>query len=366
MRFHLIITAPLFLLACSDTLLAQAQKVKYPVTIEVLIQPTVQHNLKSRSWTPVFRQLGQLVTFRSGRTGERVSLLETESGGQVGVRVIGVLNNDGTIRFPGKTVRVSEPQEIAVWLQKLRDHGARGPAKDDASWGLSTEDFKQVLNLLAGPVSQEVDDRSATLAIQSLELPDVFKVKFTPEARLLAGRPAKQIAGTPPDCTSLSKGSALAVVLAQFGLGFRPMKDSSGQLILEVDVGDEADNLYPIGWKNEAPITIAVKNLVKQFAVALDDQNLNLVIRLMAQKLELPYAYASQDLLAAGTNPDGLKFSRQGRTSAYSLIQSIEARHGLGLSFRTDEAGQIFLWVTTSKNKQAFNKRFAHVKPKVN
>lgn len=333
--------------------------------IEVLIQPTVQQNLKSRDWTPVFQQLGQPITFRAGRTGERVSLLETDTAGRKGVRVIGLLNNDGTIRFPGQTFTTRKPAEVAKWLTRLKQFGARGPANEDLTWGLDTEDFKKVVNLLATPAGRTLNDETVTAAIDSLDLPQTFRIQFTAKARLKASRPALRIGDQSPDCSQLSKGSALAVVLAQFGLGFRPKKDDGGRYILEVDVGDESDNLYPIGWKNEAPITVVVKNLVKRFDISLEDQNANLVIQLLAKKLELPFAYASAELVAVGKNPNDLKYSRKsGKTSAYRLIESIEARHGLGISFRTDEAGQIFLWVTTKENEKVFDKRFAHVKPK--
>lgn len=359
-----IFALALLLVISGPTVMAQIQKNQYPVRIEVLIQPTPQHNLKSRSWTPIFQQLGQSFTFRPGKSGERVSLLETDTAGRKGVRVIGMLNNDGTIRFPGKTFSTLKPNEVADWLTRLKMHGARGPANEDATWGLDNEDFKVVLNLLAAKVDTPIDDKSVTFAIESLNLPRAFQLQFTPQARLKAARPASKIGGIVPDCSQLSKGSALAVVLAQFGLGFRPKKSDKGTYILEVDVGDEGDNLYPIGWKNKAPITSVVKNLVKRFDVALDNQNVNLVIQLLAKKLELPFAYASDELIKASKNPDELKYSRKsGKTSAYRLMESIEAKHALGLSFRTDEAGQVFLWVTTRENEKAFDQRFAHVKP---
>lgn len=350
----------------SSTAGAQIQTGRFPVRIEVLIQPTVQQNLISRRWSPIFQQLGQSVTFRSGRTGERVSLLETDTAGRKGVRVIGLLNNDGTIRFPGKTFSTLKPNDVADWLTRLKLYGARGPVDEDATWGLDNDDFKKVLNLLAAPAGRIVNDETVTAAIESLELPEAFRIQFTEKARLKAAKPASRIGDQSPDCSQLSKGSALAVVLAQFGLGFRPKKGGGGRYILEVDVGAEDDNLYPIGWKNEAPITVVVKNLVKRFDVSLEDQNANLVIQLLAQKLDLPFAFASDELIKASKNPDDLKYSRKsGKTSAYRLIESIEARHGLGISFRTDEAGQIFLWVTTKENEKAFDQRFAHVKPKV-
>lgn len=346
---------------------AQIQTGRFPVRIEVLIQPTVQHNLASRRWTPIFQQLGQNVPFRTGRTGERVSLIETDTAGRKGVRVIGLLNDDGTIRFPGKTFSSSKPNEVANWLTKLKLHGARGPVDEDATWGLSNDDFGKVVNLLAAPAGSAVSDESVTKAIESLDLLRTFQIQFTEAARLKTTRPASRIGEQSPDCRKLSKGSALAVVLAQFGLGFRPKKGTDGRFVLEVDVGNEDDNLYPIGWKNEAPVISVVKNLVKRFDVSLEDQNANLVIQLLAKKLELPFAYSADELIQASKNPNDLKYSRKsGKTSAYRLIESIEARHGLGISFRTDEAGQVFLWVTTQENEKAFDQRFAHVKPQFN
>lgn len=345
---------------------AETQAAKFPVVIEVMTQPTVQQNVMTRRWMPIFEQVGQRVNFRQGRNGERVSLLETDTGGRKGVRVIGLLNQDGTIRFPGTTFSMNSPSKLADWLARLRRHGARGPVNEDLTWGLATEDFKQILILLKAPAGESVATESVTAAIESLDLQSDFRIQFTTKARVKAAQEAVRVGDVSPDCRRLSKGSALAVVLAQSGLGFRPKKGGDGSFILEVDIGNEGDNLYPIGWKNEVPITIAVKNLVKRFDISLEDQNANLVIQLLAKKLELPFAYASDELMKANINPDDLKYTRKsGKTSAYRLIESIEARFDLGISFRTDEAGQIFLWVTTKEDEKAFDQRFAHVKPKL-
>ena len=115
---------PLLVVLFSSTVDAQLQRARFPVVVEVMSQPTVQQNLMTRRWQPIFEQLGQPVTFRTGRNGERVSLLETDNSGRKGVRVIGLLNSDGTIRFPGKTFSVSSPSTVAAWLTRLKQHGA--------------------------------------------------------------------------------------------------------------------------------------------------------------------------------------------------------------------------------------------------
>ena len=63
------------------------------------------------------------ISVRSARNRARPSIDETESGGVVSVRVVGVL--DGTkIRLPGKSFSTRNAAGIRDFIQQLRDDGA--------------------------------------------------------------------------------------------------------------------------------------------------------------------------------------------------------------------------------------------------
>jgi len=215
---------------------------------------------------------------------------------------------------------------------------------------------------------ENIDVHSPMTAVGSAKLSKQFLVRYTPKAQQRITSPAASVSERKFDSAGISKGSALAAGLAQFGLGFRPKVNPRSGYILEIDVGDEDDNLYPIGWKNTAPLfhlvpignTIEV-DLPEENAAALDD-----VIALVGEKLKVPHLYSSYQLLKRKKNISAIPYSRKPQKLAIERFMNIlGTSHQIGLSLRTDEAGKVFLWITSSSDYESFRKRFAHVKIEV-
>ena len=73
-------------------------------------------------------------------------------------------------------------------------------------------------------------------------------------------------------------------------------------------------------------------------------------------------AYA---LTAKGLDINTLKYTRKDdRISPSRLLTAVGDKLELGFDVRVDEAGKMFLWVTTADDAKAFRRRFAHVKQK--
>ena len=216
------------------------------------------------------------------------------------------------------------------------------------------------------PVDKPVNLASSRAAIASLNLPAAFDVSFTDAAAThslpVGYEPEEQATAF----EGLSTGSVLAAALAQFGLGYRVKSGQNGKYNLEVDVGTEADNMYPVGWKNTAPIMNVVPMLWKRFPVDLKDANLKALVELISAKLELPHIYSSLALKTAGKDLAQMKYSRKPDKLTMELLMNVVSKsNGIGLCLRTDEAGNVFLWVTSPDDARAFDQRFAHVKPVV-
>lgn len=364
--------ACLLLVSSAVTSHAAAAQKSFPLQIEVLIQPDPNYKVHTLAWARVFQLINRSPRFRTGRSGETTGVEETDYLGRKGVRIVGIMNRTGSISFTGRTFNTEQPEQLEAWLKKLEEFGAKGPPDESPTWGLSDDDFKRVLNLLAPAVTDPIDLRSADAAIKSLKLPAKFSVTFSEQADKRRLLPAAKMGDIPLNCKGLSKGTALAMTLAQFGLGFRPTNPADDRprssdeqgFVLEIHVGDEADNLYPIGWKPMAPIFNVIPAIGKTVPVDLEKADLHLIIELIAQKLEVPFAYAAWPLLREGRDISKTTYSRKpDKLSIDSLMRIVGRAHEIGLSLRTDEAGSVFLWVTTEANFEAFRQRFAHIRP---
>ena len=334
---------------------------KYSLQIEVLTQPLPGVGRSTQQWAEVFLAMGRRARFRGGRNGEKSRLEDSGSDRQRAVKAVGILNGDGSLTFMDHQFVTTNLKPVEEWLQRLETFGAAGPPNESPTWGLNEEQYSAVLKQLSELVKTPLDVSTPVELIDSLSLPPGYQVTFTDAGRQRAF-PRTTIRRTTDSYKGLSKGSVLAAALSQYGLGFRPKSSPAGGFLIEVDAGTESDNLFPVGWKNTAPITTVAPGLAKSVAVDLDGADLDVLIQLIAERLKVPYFYSHFALLSNGTDVSTLKYSRKpDKLSLFRLMDIIGKKNNLSLSLRTDEAGHLFLWVTTADEHKAFRKRFYSV-----
>jgi hypothetical protein len=167
------------------------------------------------------------------------------------------------------------------------------------------------------------------------------------------------------DLKGFSKGTAMAIVLAQYGLGFRPQRISAGRYQIEIDAGNESSNLWPVGWKTQESLVVVLPAWLKSIPVDVEDVEVSVLLQVVADRLEIPMQTSSLSLASAERNLDELTYSRKAdRVSPARLLTAIGDKLELGFDVRVDEGGKLFLWATTSDESNAFRTRFAHVKQK--
>ena len=336
-----------------------AQSKKHHVQVDILIEPGPTAQLRARDWAAVFQKVGYNPTFRQGRPGEKTTIEDIAVRNEKVVKVIGLLDRNGAIDFRGQHFSKNQELPLKAWLDKLAEFGAKGPANEHPTWGLSEEQYTEVLKLLGKPTVGDVDLSSPIKAIDSVGLSTVFEFRFTAAAAKKAAVRAEFIADSKPDLRQFSQGTALSLAMAHFGLGFRPIQGQNGKYIIEVDSGSETANMYPAGWKNKLPITTLVPAISKSIPVDLEDAQLDALIQLLAGRLKLPLVYSSYVMKTDGKDVSNIKYTRKpDKISPYALMRIMGKVHKLGFSIRTDEAGKVFLWVTTEADHQAFQKRF--------
>ena len=98
----------------------------------------------------------------------------------------------------------------------------------------------------------------------------------------------------------------------------------------------------------------------KTITVELEDEPLDGLMKIIAQRLQVPLVYSGNALITAGRDVSRIRYSRRrDRISPFRLMSIMGSSQKLGMTIRTDEAGKVFLWVTTRENSTAFERRFA-------
>lgn len=340
--------------------------VRRTLDLEVLIQSQTSYRLRAQEWGRVLQDLGYSVKFREARAGEAPGVEDRNDGDLLQTRVVAGMAADGSLRVGSQRFTLDTTQPLVNWLEEIRLYGANGPPNANPTWGLSDEQFREVTQLLAQPVANSIELQSPVLAIEAIGLPSKMRMKFTDASRALAlGRKPESLPAS-IELQGFSRGTAIAIVLAQYGLGFRPKYVAPGQYDIEIDRGDESSNLWPVGWKPEQSYSEILPAYLKAIPLDVDDVEVAQLVAAVADKLQLPWFSSSHALHGKGLHISTLKYTRKSdRISPVRLLTAVGDKLHLGFDVRVDEAGKLFLWATTEDDASAFRNRFAHVKTRI-
>ena len=333
--------------------------------VEVLIQSQPSYRIKSQEWGRVFQELGYSVRFREPRGAEAPRVEDMDRTDFPATGVIAAMAVNGAIQIGNQQFNIDNPQPLAMALEEIRRYGANGPPESSPTWGLTDEQFKEVIQILGLPVENPVELQSSVLAIESIGLPGNMRMKFTDAARQQALSKRPESALETIELQGFTKGSAIAIVLAQYGLGFRPKYIAPGHYDIEIDRGDESTNLWPIGWRPVDSFSEILPAYFKAIPLDVEDVEVNSLVGAIADKLAIPYFSSTYALTANSLDINSLKYTRRDdRISPARLLTAVGDKLELGFDVRVDEAGNMFLWVTTAADAKAFRHRFAHIVPK--
>lgn len=333
------------------------------VELDVLIQSAPNYRVKAQEWGRLFQELGYTPKFRQPKPGEEIRIEDVVLGDRVSVRIVCGMSPDGSIRIGRQKFTLADSNRLHVFLDELRDYGSGGPPERNPTWGLSEKQLMEIMKLLSEPVTNVVQLQSPLVAVESLGLPEGVKLTFADSARERALGRRPESAPEELDLKGCSKGSSMAILLAQYGLGFRPQRIAANRFELQIDAGGEANNLWPAGWKTQETVATILPAYLKSIPVDVKDAEVSALLNVVSERLKIPVFQSGFELTSAGKNLDELTYSRSEKKIAPSrLLTSIGDKHQLGFDVRVDEGGKLFLWATTAEESAAFRARFAHVK----
>ena len=362
LRIILVMPAILLTLSIQHAVADESDAPKRVLDVDILIQSQPSYRVKAQEWGRVFQELGYSARFREPRAGEAPRIEDRDRDDFLATHVVAAMEANGAIQIGGQKFDIDNTNQLTLALEEIQRHGAKGPPNSSPTWGLTDDQFKEVTRILGVPVENSVELQSSILAIESIGLPGNMRMKFTDAARqqALAKRP-----DTAPETIELqgfTKGSAIAIVLAQYGLGFRPKFVAPGHYDLEIDRGNEASNLWPIGWKPEQSFSEILPAYFRAIPLDVEDVEVNALVSAIADKLGIPYFSSASVLASKNLDIQSLKYTRkQDRISPARLLTSVGDKFELGFDIRVDEAGKMFLWITTAEDTRSFRHRFAHV-----
>ena len=353
---------------CSDVAEAQSGNVKSvrpkrSLVLEVLIQPSPIYRVRAQEWGRELQELGYAPRFREPVAGEKMRIEQQLKDGRDVVFIVGGLTRDGGLTLGNTTFALADMKELNRFLDDMRTHGPGGAPAGNPRWGLTEQQFQDFVRLVSEPADSDVSLGSAAATVGSLKLPEQLAVVFAEEAFQASLQPRPETAPESLKLQGLTKGTALAVMLAQYGMGYRPIVGRGDRYTVEIVMGDESSNLWPTGWKTAESTADVLPAWLKSIPFDVEDADVASIAQAVADKLELPLIVSSQSIQRDGKPLEDLVYSRSGKLSPFGILRGLSDKFELGFDVRADEAGKLFLWATSSRDAAAFNKRFAQIRP---
>ncbi len=316
------------------------------VNIELLYGPRGAA-LHAQTWSQALGELGYSVRIRQRLGVDKIENRERKLGTFRSVTVIGSLEPDGSVQFSKGRFRRSNIAQLKDWLKSIERFGAQGSPEGQPAWGLSQQQYERVQTSLTPIVTQTTKGKSLQLALDAIDVPRELEMEF-PAATLQWLK--KEFPREIPVATEMkgfSKGTALAIVLNQYGLGFHPQRMPGGAINLWVVPLEQTIDVWPVGRPFIRSNQQTAPALYKLVPIALNDQKVVDVLHAIEVKTKVPVCIDYFRIALKGIDIDALRITYPEKRTTWSLLlNSIAIRNKLSRKLRIDENGRPFVWIT--------------------
>jgi len=306
------------------------------------------NGLVSQSWQKTFADLNLSVRIRRGFANEKPETTEFMQGTIRNVKVLGLIDRQGNLIFQDKIFKRGQEPQLKEYLNELKTYGAQGAPEGKPLWGLNEKQFEAIYNALSDKATQTEPGQSLREAIAGLQISETYPVRYPKETELWMRKAKTAESTVKQDLTGVSKGTALALLLSERGLGFHPQRTPEGALELVVDPLGVRKDVWPIGWDLKKPQHKTAPKLFQLIPVSLDELKLMDVINAISVKTGIPIFVDHYRIKEADIDINELVVSHKLRQTSWNLLlKRICNAHKLTRKLRIDERGQPFVWITT-------------------
>lgn len=315
------------------------------VTLEILTSES-STGVKVHQWSQVLSKLDITLNIRQGLADEKIETTEKKAGNSVRqVRAVGKMDREGRLIFADRTFNSGETDKVAAWVKELKAFGSQGTPAGKPLWGLSKPQFGALHRAFSEPVPFEPQGQPLELAMARFNLPPEYSIQFSQAAtRKLAGEREPKVL---QPLQGISKGTALAILLSEHGLGLAPNRGATGQIDLVVRTLEETGDVWPVGWPPESGAgPAAAPKLYSYVRIDLEEVSLGDVLELAADKTGIPMlidegAFRARDVDLAAT-----KVSHPPKRTTWSLaLKALMVPAKAKPELYLDEQGHPFVWV---------------------
>lgn len=303
--------------------------------------------LDSHRWVEGLQEFGVTVRVRTPKAGDKLGVTETVRGTLRWVAVTAELDERGQLRLPDRTVTLRQKTKLKEWINELKLYGAQGTPEGKPLWGMTYPQFNEVFKSLSGPVTNTIQGLPREAALQQLGLPAELPLRYHSTAKT-------HIAALPGDgpvrsqVRGLSAGTGLAVVLANYGLAYRPLRTPAGSMELVIEPLANLKQPWPMGWEPEKGASRAqmAPALFKMVPVGFDEVPVDDILGAVADVAMIPVVINYHSAGEKGIDLESPVNYPKKRAAYMMVLESVVRQSRLKSEFRVDERGVPFIYVT--------------------
>lgn len=302
--------------------------------------------LSAQQWHQEFAKLGVALRVRRSLPTDKVGVEEKTYGTLRQIVVTAQLGRDGRIGVGGRAFGPGDTAKLAEWIDELRTYGPQGSPEGQPLWGLSQPQFTQLSRALTPPVEKEVEGEPLESALGQIGLPAEHPVRFSTAAREWLSEQYGADLRVRQQVTGFSRGTALAMLLNDYGLGFRPLRTPKGEIELAIEPLAKTTDVWPVGWPPEDRPALAAPALFEFVTAGFEEAKFTDVLAAISERTGIPVRIDRFRAAAIDVDVDQLQVTfPQQKTTWSLLLRQITFPAKLHREVRLDEAGRPFVWI---------------------
>ncbi len=314
-----------------------------------LLQSSDGGGMHAQTWSKVLGPLDVSLRIHRPLLDDKPELKEREAGNLRYVTAVGLLDRSGQISFPDRSFTLSDSVKLKEWVTELRTYGVRGTPTGRPLWGLTREQFTLIYDGLIKPVEFDTEEMPLRQMVANLSLPPQYPLRWSADATAELARLGDRTK-VRQQLKGFSTATALAVVLNDLRLGFRPNRTPSGEIELLVEPRNSKQEPWPIGWPLQRQNVKAAPKFFVMVPIVLSDVELSDVINGISKASETPILIDYAELDAKKIDLEKIKVSFPRKTTNWSIALSrMIVPQRLTQELWQDEAGRAFVLITTTR-----------------
>jgi len=304
------------------------------------------NGLRAQRWMQLFDKLDVTLTIRRQTPQDKPGVTEKKTTETVRhVQIVGKLDNRGRLVFDDRVYTEADADKLAEWFKELREYGSQGTPEKQPLWGLTKQQFGVIHEALCHPLAEDPKDKPLREAIKLVQLPATLPLRVSESAEMHLRELGDVKVGQ--SLTEISEGTALAALLAEYGLGFRPRRLPGGEVELSIVPQSEDKTIWPVGWTGDKPNPALAPKLFSFVPIELEDIELDAVLEAASGVIAVPILTDRASLAKKEIDFSKIKVSHPSKRTTWGLaLNKLLGQAKTKSELLIDETGRPFLWVT--------------------